>query len=171
MSLAATISSPYAVPPVERAFKVLRSDRIRRRNAEHRPERATASASAAQPSSACSRRLRPSAWSSARATGVGFRLGVGLAGLAAQALSSSDIVESADPMLASLADTLGLSAHLGVLEGRDVLYVARRTPNLHLISNVRIGSRLPAHATTMGRIILAYTASEMTCRGYSLASE
>ena len=55
-----------------------------------------------------------------------------------------------------LAETLQLSAHLGVLDGTDVLYLVRRTPNTPLASNVRVGSRLPAHATTMGRMLLAF---------------
>jgi DNA-binding IclR family transcriptional regulator len=37
-----------------------------------------------------------------------------------------------------------------------VLYLVRRTPNTPLASNIRAGSRLPAHATTMGRMLLAY---------------
>ena len=43
-----------------------------------------------------------------------------------------------------------------MFDGRDILYLLRETPNLHLVSNVRVGSRLPAHATTIGRIILAH---------------
>jgi DNA-binding IclR family transcriptional regulator len=90
-------------------------------------------------------------------TGNGYRLGFGLAGLAGQALAASDIVQVGDPIIRELAERLSLSSHVGVLSGRDVLYVARRTPNVHLVSNVGIGSRLPAHATTLGRIILAFT--------------
>src|SRR5262249_56148046 len=44
----------------------------------------------------------------------------------------------------------------GGLGGTDVLYLVRRTPNPPLASNIRGGSRLPAHATTMGRMLLAY---------------
>ncbi len=43
-----------------------------------------------------------------------------------------------------------------MLDGTDVLYLVRRTPNTPLASNIRVGSRLPAHATTMGRMILAF---------------
>jgi DNA-binding IclR family transcriptional regulator len=43
-----------------------------------------------------------------------------------------------------------------VLDGRDVVYLLRRVPNVHLVSNVQIGSRLPAHVVNAGRIILAY---------------
>jgi DNA-binding IclR family transcriptional regulator len=49
-----------------------------------------------------------------------------------------------------------MSAHLGVLDGREVVYLVRRTPNASFVSNIRVGSRLPAHAANMGRIILAH---------------
>jgi DNA-binding IclR family transcriptional regulator len=87
----------------------------------------------------------------------GYVLGTGLIELAAGALYSRDIVQIAHPELNGLVTALGLSAHLAILEGCDILYLLRETPNLHLVSNVRIGSKLPAHATTIGRIILANT--------------
>jgi DNA-binding IclR family transcriptional regulator len=86
----------------------------------------------------------------------GYVLGTGLIALAARALFSRDIVQVSQPILKRLAGDLGLSAHLGVFDGHDILYLLRETPNLHLVSNVRVGSRLPVHATTIGRIILAY---------------
>lgn len=92
--------------------------------------------------------------------GGGWRIGVGLIGLAAQAFYSEDLVQVAVPVLTRLAETLGLSAHLGVLDGREVVYVVRRTPNLSFVSNIRVGSRLPAHAANMGRIILAHLPPE-----------
>lgn len=97
----------------------------------------------------------------------GYRLGIGMATLTARALFSADIVQVADPILAQLSTHLGLSSHLGILEGRDVIYVVRRVPNLHLISNVRIGSRLPAHASSIGRVILANMPPEQVSALYA----
>jgi DNA-binding IclR family transcriptional regulator len=91
-----------------------------------------------------------------RPSGAGFQVGLTFLELAARALFSQDLVQVAVPALTRLAETVQLSAHLGVLDGTDVLYLVRRTPNTPLASNIRVGSRLPAHATTMGRILLAY---------------
>ncbi|MFL9824047.1 IclR family transcriptional regulator [Rhodoplanes sp. SY1] len=91
-----------------------------------------------------------------RPGGDGFQVGVGFIGLAARALAGQDLVQVATPVLARLSEAFGLSAHLGVLDGHDVLYLLRRAPDLPVVSNIRVGSRLPAHATTMGRIILAH---------------
>lgn len=59
------------------------------------------------------------------------------------------------PLLASLVDELGESAHLAVLHGRDVLYIVEeRAPRRpHLVSDV--GVRLPAHLAATGRAMLA----------------
>jgi DNA-binding IclR family transcriptional regulator len=91
-----------------------------------------------------------------RPGGAGFQVGLSLLELAARALFSQDLVQVAVPVLTRLAETLKLSAHLGVLDGTDMLYLVRRTPNTPLASNIRVGSRLPAHATTMGRMVLAF---------------
>lgn len=85
----------------------------------------------------------------------GYRLGTGLIALASEALNERSVLQVARPYLKRLVDSLQLSAHLGVLEGREIVYLARETPNTHLASMVREGTRLPAHATTIGRILLA----------------
>jgi len=89
------------------------------------------------------------------ASGGGWRIGTALIGLAARAYGSADLTGAAAPELEALCERTGLSAHLGVLDGREVVYVLRRTPNLTFASNIRVGSRLPAHAANMGRAILA----------------
>jgi DNA-binding IclR family transcriptional regulator len=86
----------------------------------------------------------------------GWRIGLGLVALAARTFFSGDLVQTATPILARLAETLGLSTHLGVLERREIIFVIRRTPNHAFASNIHVGSRQPAHAGNMGRIILAH---------------
>lgn len=86
---------------------------------------------------------------------AGWRIGPALIGIAAHAFASGDLAEAAQPVLQRLAETVGMSAHLGVLDGREVVYLIRRTPSASFVSNIRVGSRLPAHAANMGRIILA----------------
>lgn len=89
------------------------------------------------------------------AEGAGYRLGAGLISLGAQAIHGRDIVQICQPILADLVVDTGMSAHVGILDGRDIIYLGRDTPNTHLVSNVRAGSRLPAHASSIGRVILA----------------
>jgi DNA-binding IclR family transcriptional regulator len=87
---------------------------------------------------------------------AGYEVGLSLVTLSAQIVFSQDMIRLAVPILTRLAEAVEMSAHLGVLDDAHVLYLLRRTPNAPLASNIRIGSRLPAHATTMGTIILAH---------------
>ena len=91
---------------------------------------------------------------------AGWRIGLGLVGLVAKSSYSRDLMQIATPILERLAQRTGLSAHLGVLDGTEAVYLARRIPNLPLASNIQVGHRIPAHATTLGRIILAYLPAE-----------
>jgi DNA-binding IclR family transcriptional regulator len=102
-----------------------------------------------------------------RSEGQGWRIGVGLITLTAQAFFSEDLVQTAVPILTQLSETLSLSAHLGVLDGREIVYLVRRVPNHAFASNIKIGSRLPAHAANMGRIILANLPRERVERLYA----
>jgi DNA-binding IclR family transcriptional regulator len=102
--------------------------------------------------------------------GQGWRIGVGLIGITAQAFFSQDLVQIAVPVLTRLADRLSLSAHLGVLDGLEIVYLVRRVPNHSFASNIRIGSRLPAHAANMGRAILAHLPAERIERMYAGAT-
>jgi DNA-binding IclR family transcriptional regulator len=139
------MTASYSVPPVERAFKLLR--RIASGdNAANVSETARALKLSRTTIIRLLATLEAEQMIEKLRDGAGYKLGLGLAGLAGQALVSSDIVQAGDPVLRTLAETLGLSAHIGVLSGRDVLYLARRAPNVSLVSNVGIGSRLPAHA-------------------------
>jgi DNA-binding IclR family transcriptional regulator len=100
--------------------------------------------------------------------GQGYRIGLGLIGLAAQSFFSGDLVQIAVPAIARLADKVDLSAHLGVLDDRDIVYVVRRTPEQgRYVSNIRVGSRLPAHGSVMGRAILSNLPAERVRQLYA----
>lgn len=83
-----------------------------------------------------------------------FSLGPALLSRGFEYLSSLDIVEVAQPILQRLRDQTGLSAHMAVRDGREVVYVARFPARTTVASNVNIGTRFPIHATVMGRMML-----------------
>jgi IclR family pca regulon transcriptional regulator len=85
-----------------------------------------------------------------------YRLGARVMSLGYAFLSSKDIAELARPELRRLRAETRCSAHLGILDGSDVLYIARYAAHEPVGSMIAVGARLPAHATTMGRILLAY---------------
>lgn len=70
-------------------------------------------------------------------------------------LAPRELVEIALPALEDLRDEIDWSTHLGVREERHVLYMLRAPSHTGISSIVQVGSRLPAAATAMGRVLLA----------------
>ena len=56
-----------------------------------------------------------------------------------------------------LAKQLGISVAVGVLERDVVLYVAYGLPDRFALSGRTIGTKLPAYASAIGRVLLAYS--------------
>ncbi|MGW7055298.1 IclR family transcriptional regulator domain-containing protein [Streptomyces sp. NPDC054887] len=70
-------------------------------------------------------------------------------------LSGLGLAEIARPHLAALVRRVHESASLAVLDGADIRYVAR-VPTVRIMSvNITVGTRFPAYATSMGRVLLA----------------
>lgn len=69
--------------------------------------------------------------------------------------ATRELVEIALPELERLRDATDWATHLGVRDGRHVLYMLRVPSRMGLASIVHVGSRLPAAGTTMGRVLLA----------------
>jgi IclR family pca regulon transcriptional regulator len=74
-------------------------------------------------------------------------------------LHSLQLPEIVRPYLEQLRDNTGASAHLGLLDRLEVVYVLRIQTRLAIASNVNVGSRFPAHATAMGKVLLAFQPS------------
>lgn len=70
-------------------------------------------------------------------------------------LSSKPIAELALPTMEHVVETLGESCSMSVLDGDDVVYIARVPPKHLMTIPVNVGSRLPAYATSTGRVLLA----------------
>jgi IclR family pca regulon transcriptional regulator len=75
--------------------------------------------------------------------------------LGAAYLDSMDIEALTRTLLESLAARTGDSAALSVLDGSDIMYVARASVRTLVRLEARVGSRFPAYPTSMGRVLLA----------------
>lgn len=84
-----------------------------------------------------------------------YRLGPAVLRLGEGFQSSRELLEVAQPALESLRDKLDWSAHLGVIDGRHLLYLVRQPASDGLSSLIHVGTRLPAATTAMGRVLLA----------------
>ncbi|MEV6110526.1 IclR family transcriptional regulator C-terminal domain-containing protein [Streptomyces sp. NPDC051940] len=84
-----------------------------------------------------------------------FRLTPRVLDLGFAALSGLSLPDIAQPHLAGLVARVHDSASMAVLDGADVLYVAR-VPTVRIMSvNITLGTRFPAYATSLGRVLLA----------------
>jgi IclR family pca regulon transcriptional regulator len=66
----------------------------------------------------------------------------------------NSLPELAQPLLRELAERTEESAALSVFDGRDVVHIARVEVRRIMRHTIRVGSRLPAHATAMGKVLL-----------------
>lgn len=87
--------------------------------------------------------------------GRSYRLGLAVLRLGFEYLASLGMVELGRPLLDRLRDLTGYSASLVVLDGRDVVYLYRAVPVSPFATAVSVGTRLPAHATVLGHVLLS----------------
>ncbi|MFF0814442.1 IclR family transcriptional regulator [Rhodococcus sp. NPDC003318] len=70
-------------------------------------------------------------------------------------LSSLTLPEIAGPHLETLTKAVHESASVSILDGGDVVYVARVPVSRIMTVSITIGTRFPAFATSMGRVLLS----------------
>lgn len=75
-------------------------------------------------------------------------------------LSSLTLPELAQPHLEQLSAEVHESSSVSVLDGSAVVYVARVATSRIMSVAINVGTRFPAHATSMGRVLLAGLADE-----------
>jgi DNA-binding IclR family transcriptional regulator len=94
-------------------------------------------------------------WVETDASGSLFGLGVRSLLVGASYVQSDDVVSLCQPILDWLGNETGETAHLGRLDGTDVVYLAKRESTHPLRMFSAIGRRLPAHTTALGKALLA----------------
>jgi len=91
---------------------------------------------------------------------LGKRFGVG-DDLNQLAINVVDAVSKAPPVreiMQGLVDALGESCNLGILDGKEILYLERIECDRPLRMHLRAGSRVPVHCTAVGKLFLAHMA-------------
>lgn len=76
-----------------------------------------------------------------------LRLGMG-------AISSLPLPQIVQPWLDQLTEQTGQSCSVSILDGAEIVYLARAAQKRVMSIGLMPGSRLPAHCTSMGRILL-----------------
>ena len=77
-----------------------------------------------------------------------LRLGTG-------ALAGMPLAQMVQPWLDQLSEQIGQSCSVAILDDTDIVYVARAAQRRVMSIGLMPGSRLPAHCTSLGRVLLA----------------
>jgi DNA-binding IclR family transcriptional regulator len=87
--------------------------------------------------------------------GRGYRLGWKLGELAGHLLARYDLRELAAPHMERLAQASSEIVHLSILDGAEIVYLEKKGRSQPLTVSTTVGGRSPAHASAMGKVLLA----------------
>ncbi|MBB3665822.1 IclR family pca regulon transcriptional regulator [Prauserella sediminis] len=90
-----------------------------------------------------------------RSDGRQFSLTAKVLELGYSFLSSLSLPGLAQPHLERLSAEVSESSSMSVLDGTDIVYVARVAVSRIMAVTISVGTRFPAHATSMGHVLLA----------------
>jgi IclR family pca regulon transcriptional regulator len=91
----------------------------------------------------------------AESAGRVYRLKTRVLKLGFSYLSSTSLPGIAQPILEQVTETVHESSSLSVLDGDQIVYLARAAAKRVMSIGLSVGSRLPAYCTSMGRVLLA----------------
>ncbi|MFJ6080835.1 IclR family transcriptional regulator C-terminal domain-containing protein [Streptomyces sp. NPDC092369] len=89
-----------------------------------------------------------------------FRLTPRVLELGYSYLSSVTLPQIAEPHLEQLVAQVRESSSLCVLDGDDIVYVVRVPTRRIMAATITVGTRFPAHVTSVGRVVLAHLPDE-----------
>ena len=100
-----------------------------------------------------------------------YRLGIAMHDLGQAVATRLDLHEAVIPPMEQLRNATGETVQVGVLDGREVVYVERLDSPQMLRLFMEVGRRNDAHSTATGKCLLAYLAEddlERTLKGWKL---
>jgi len=89
-----------------------------------------------------------------------YRLGIKLFTLGCAAQSTKSLVEITKPYLRQLSRSINETVNLAILEGKEVIYLAKAESSEVLTANIKVGTILPAHCTALGKVLLAFISDQ-----------
>jgi IclR family pca regulon transcriptional regulator len=100
----------------------------------------------------------------AETNGKAYQLRARVLNLGFSYLSSASLPTLAQPILERVTELVRESSSLCVLDGDQIVYLARSTAKRVMSVGLSVGSRLPAYCTSMGRVLIAALSDEQLDR-------
>ena len=85
--------------------------------------------------------------------------------------NEANIIKKSVPYLENLRDFTKESMGLAVLDGSNIVYIAKADSYEVLRTNIEIGKKLPAYKTALGKILLAYLSPDKFNRLFKLPKD
>lgn len=85
-----------------------------------------------------------------------YSLGINLFVLGGKVQSAINLVELVNPFLQKLSQYTNEGINFAILEGREAVCLSRIESSEVLRTDIKIGARLPAHCTAVGKVLLAF---------------
>jgi DNA-binding IclR family transcriptional regulator len=99
-------------------------------------------------------------WVETDRRGTGYSIGVRALLVGTSYLDRDPVIRAATRVLEDLRAEVNETVHLARLDGADIVYLASRESAHQLRLTSRVGRRLPAHATSLGKAVLAHRTDE-----------
>lgn len=90
-----------------------------------------------------------------------YYLGVKILTLQSQGIRRHHFVRYAFPHLSRLKQDLNETINIGILSGKDVVYIETYSPDSSMSFYAPPGTRMPSYCTAMGKLLLSHLPSEM----------
>jgi IclR family pca regulon transcriptional regulator len=71
-------------------------------------------------------------------------------------LSSTSLPSRIQPFLEGISEETGQSSSAAIIEGDDIVYIARSATKRIMSIGLSVGSRLPIYCTSLGRVLIAH---------------
>lgn len=84
-----------------------------------------------------------------------YTIGYKIIEMASSHINTLELVTEAKPFLASLMRELGLTLHLGILDGPDVVYIEKLDDHHNAQFYTQVGRRSPAYCSSIGKCLLS----------------
>ena len=89
-----------------------------------------------------------------------YELGLNLFILGNRISREHHLINVSTPHLKDLSQRFGLTAHLGILDGMEVIILQKTDPHRLIKMVCNVGGSIPAHCTSQGKVLLAYAPKE-----------
>lgn len=89
-----------------------------------------------------------------------YGLGINLFILGNRISKEYQLINVSTPFMQDLSQSLDLTIHLGTLDGTNVILIQKVEPHRSIKMICQIGGYLPAHCTSLGKTLLAFSSKE-----------